>query len=539
MATPPRTTMRIAVAVLVVALIGWQGIHRLGAEHRVAEASMVSAPSSAIRVASAPSAVAPNPGTSAAPAPAPAQSWRLGQLTLHACELEQPNSALSSAAWCAAVAVPENRAEPDGRTITLKVALIRSNAQVASKDMLVFLAGGPGQAATENWPAIAPALQPLLAHRHVLLIDQRGTGGSHPLSCQQGEGASEQADDPAAMRAQAQDCLKQIEATSDPRYYTTTEAVADLEQVRQLLGAPQLDLIGVSYGTRLAQQYLMRHPHGVRAMVLDGVVPNPLVLGEDFAANLDQALKAQFDRCHADAQCAKRFGDPYQTLFQLRDALRANPHKVSFRDPQSYQGVRRVLDDNALVSVVRLFAYNPITAALLPLSIDNAAHGDVGPLLGQAKLLSGDLADTLNSAMQYSVICSEDADLLEPRPQDAQTLLGNRMIETFQAICPVWPKGARPADFHQPLRSAVPSLLLSGQYDPVTPPRYAQEVAQGLSNARSLVLAGQAHNVIAAGCTPRLLKDFIEKLDPKALDASCLERLRPTPMFIDFNGAAP
>jgi pimeloyl-ACP methyl ester carboxylesterase len=521
MASPSRTAIRLAALVMAAALIGWQYV---GA-HRSAHGAPLAG------------ATKPPPATAAPAASAP--SWRLGQLTLHACELDQPNSALSSAAWCAAVRVPENRADPHSRMITLKVALIRSSAQVASKDVVAFLAGGPGQAATENWPAVAPALQPLLAHRHVLLVDQRGTGGSHPLSCQPDEDAPEQADEPAAMRAQAQACLKQIEAQADPRYYTTTDAVADLEQVRQLLGAPTLDLIGVSYGTRLAQQYVMRHPEAVRAMVLDGVVPNALVLGEDFAANLDQALKAQFDRCRADAQCAKRFGDPYQTLFQLRDALRANPHKVSFRDPQSYQSVRRVLDDSSLVSVVRVFAYNPITAALLPLSIDNAAHGDVGPLLGQAKLLSGDLADTLNSAMQYSVICSEDADLLKPRPQDAQTLLGNRMIETFQAICPVWPKGARPVDFHQPLRSAVPSLLLSGQYDPVTPPRYAQEVAQGLSNARVLVLAGQAHNVIAAGCTPRLLKDFIEQLDPRALDAGCLERLRPTPMFIDFNGAAP
>jgi pimeloyl-ACP methyl ester carboxylesterase len=106
-------------------------------------------------------------------------------------------------------------------------------------------------------------------------------------------------------------------------------------------------------------------------------------------------------------------------------------------------------------------------------------------------------------------------------------------------VCSVWPHGTRPADFHAPLTSDKPVLLLAGQYDPVTPPRYAEEVAKGLPNARVLLLKGQAHSVMAAGCTPELVQQFIEKLDPKKLDASCLDRLSPTPIFIDFNGATP
>ncbi len=145
-------------------------------------------------------------------------------------------------------------------------------------------------------------------------------------------------------------------------------------------------------------------------------MPNSLALGEDFARNLDDALKAQFARCTAEPACKQKFGDPDQTLYQLRDALRANPHEVSFRDPQSYRTVKRMLDEDSLASVVRMFAYTPATAALLPLSIDAAARGDVGPLLGQAKLLSGELSELMGSGMQYSVICSEDADLLSVAP---------------------------------------------------------------------------------------------------------------------------
>ncbi|HTH67820.1 MAG TPA: alpha/beta hydrolase [Rhodanobacter sp.] len=470
------------------------------------------------------------------------RTWKLGSITLTACDLAQPNSGLSTAAWCSDFPVPENRADPHSRMIKLKLAVLRSRAQVASQDMLVFLAGGPGQAATDSAGTVAATLKPLLAHRHVLLLDQRGTGGSNALDCKEPDEAAAPGDstfDAAKLRAAAAVCLHELAGHADPRYYTTTIAAQDLEDVRKALGSPSFDLLGVSYGTRMAQQYLRRFPQAVRSVVLDSVVPNTAVLGEDFARNLDDALKAQFARCTAAPACKKQFGDPDQTLYQLRDALRANPHEVSFRDPQSYQTVKRVLNEDALASVVRMFAYTPATAALLPLSIDAAAHGDVGPLLGQAKILSGELSELMGSGMQYSVICSEDADLLTPRPQDAGTILGTRMIDSLKAVCSVWPKGIRPADFHQPLKTDKPVLLLAGQYDPVTPPRYAETVAKGLPNARVLVLKGQAHSVMAAGCMPQLIQHFVEQLDPKTLDASCLDRLQPTPIFIDFNGSTP
>ncbi|HEX5307119.1 MAG TPA: alpha/beta hydrolase [Dyella sp.] len=520
--------MGVVVAIAVAIFAGNRVAHHRGqeAESAAAAASSVHGAAKVVKVA-----------------PAPPATWKLGSLTLSACELGQPNSGQTTAAWCAPFEVPENRDDPASRTITLRLAVVRSNAEVAAKDMLVFLAGGPGQAATENAAAAIAALDPLLAHRNLLLLDQRGTGGSHPLSCKNEEPPAtpgdELEDDPAKLKAEVARCLAQVEKHADPRFYTTTIATRDLEDVRKALGSPSFDLVGVSYGTRMAQQYAMRFPDAVRSIVLDGVVPNSLVLGEDFAQNLDDALKAQFARCTADAECHKRFGDPYQTLYQLRDALRANPHTVSFRDPQTYQTVQRRLSEFSLASVVRMFAYSPITAALLPLSIDAAAHGDVGPLLGQAKLLSGDLADTMNGGMQSSVICSEDADLFTPRPQDAQTILGTRMVDALTTVCSVWPHGTRPKDFHDPLKTNKPVLLMSGQYDPVTPPRYGEEVLKGLSNARHLVARGQGHSVMAAGCMPKLIKHFVEDLQPKTLDASCLDRLQPTPMFIDFNGATP
>jgi pimeloyl-ACP methyl ester carboxylesterase len=519
----PRTVLRIFVALVAVGVLAYH-YERSKTGEAAQDNPLMSASS-----------------TSKA-APTTARTWRRGSLTFKSCELGRPGSGATTEAWCTVFEVPENRDDPHSRRIGLKLAIARSDAQVPDPDMVVLLAGGPGEAATESWVVEAPAFDQVSKHHDVVLLDQRGTGGSNPLSC---KGADEDSDetsftlDLGKMRKDVAACLDEVKQKADPRYYTTTIAAQDLEDVRKALGSPQFDLVGVSYGTRMAQQYLAHYPDSVRSVVLDSAVPNQVILGEDMADNLDSALKKDFAGCLAVDACKQRFGDSMQTLYQLRDALRANPHTVSFRDPQTYQTVERPLSEFSLASVVRMFAYQPETAALLPLSINAAAHGDVGPLLGQSKLLSSDLGGDMNNGMSMSVICSEDADLLQPRPQDQNTMLGSHLMDAIKAQCDVWPHGTRPADFHAPLKSDKPILILSGEFDPVTPPRYGQEILAGLSNGRQLILKGQGHSLLGRGCMPQLLGKFIDKPDPKQLDAGCLDKLGPTPAFIDFNGASP
>ncbi|MGA9341120.1 MAG: alpha/beta hydrolase [Rhodanobacteraceae bacterium] len=480
-----------------------------------------------------------SPGFAIAPT---AKAFTMGALHFAACELGQPHSGATTAAYCASFEVPENRAAPQGRQIHLKLALIASDAAVGDPDIVVFLAGGPGQAATADYASVERALTPLRKHHHILLVDQRGTGGSNALTCKNDEKTSNEKNvglDIGRIRADTAACLATLANKADPRFYTTTNAVADLEAVRQALGAPMFDLIGVSYGTRVAQQYVRAHPDGVRSVVLDSVVPNQLVLGSEFAINLDAALKADFAECTSAPACKARFGDPYRALYALRDKLRGAPLKVTYPDAVTFASDRGTLDVDMLATTVRLFAYTPETAALLPLAIDEASAGNAAPLLGQAQLIRGDLAELSESGMALSVICSEDADLLHDRPEDAQLILGDALIRAFKAQCAIWPRGSRPSGFHAPLVSAIPTLILEGELDPVTPPRYGKVVLLNLSNARMLVAKGQGHNVIGRGCFPKLMRRFVEMLDPAGLDASCLADFGPTPAFLDFNGAAP
>lgn len=468
-----------------------------------------------------------------------ADSFRFGELEFARCELERKHSGATTQAYCAPFKVAEDRANPDARTLDLRLALIPST-QASDDDFIVFLAGGPGQSAVDTWPQMAASLASAAKHRHVLLLDQRGTGKSNPLECA-ALGVEEEAAgfDLDRTREMTRACLEEVSKRADPRFYTTSDAVADLEQLRQALGAPKLNLVGVSYGTRVAQRYAKQHPDGVRSIVLDSVAPNDLVLGSEFARNLDDALKAQFSNCAKQPECAKAFPHPYADLLKLRAQLETSPRRANVPDPVTFQSSEQPLDAMGLAMVVRLYAYSPETAALIPNIIKQTLAGNDLPLLGQINMLTMNLDGLVGNAMQLSVICAEDADLLKVNPADANTLLGTYMVEGMQAQCEIWPHAARADNFRAPLTGAIPTLILEGELDPVTPPRYGEAVLKSLDNARLITAKGQGHNIIGRGCLPKLVGEFMESLKPESLDIACVEQLGPVPHFINFNGATP
>lgn len=467
-----------------------------------------------------------------------AQARTLGSLAFEDCELRSPGTGATFRAECATLEVPEDPTKPEGRRIALKVGLVASRAAEPAPDPVLFIAGGPGQAATESYAGIAGGFARLRDKRHVLFVDQRGTGGSNRLACEFPDELAESLSDPEQQKQMARDCLASFDA--DVAQYTTSVAVADLEALRQAIGAPKLNVYGGSYGTRVAQEYARQFPEGVRSLVLDGVVPPDLALGSEHSINLESALRARLeDGCGGDDGCRAAFGDPYATLYTLRDQARANPRTVQARDPRTWAARELRFDEGAVVAIARLFAYTPETVALLPWLLDEAAKGRPEPLVQQATIVYDSLVGQINHGMQLSVICAEDAPRLADRPEDKDLILGNAITGVTLNQCAVWPKGPVSPHFAEPLRSDVPTLLLSGQFDPVTPPRYAEHVLETLGKARHLVGAGQGHILLGRGCTPKLAATFVDTLDPAGLDASCLDALGPTPFFLTANGAAP
>lgn len=526
-----RRVLRIVILMMLVAAFAWQMAQRRN-------------PHAAARDPLAVSSVAPD-------------VLQLGRLRLEPCNIGKHATGVPTLrAYCTAFPVPENWDQPGGRQIRLKLAIARANAATPDPDPVVFLDGGPGGAATDDFPGIAPAFDALRLRRNVVLLDQRGTGGSNPLACDDEEQAtdngtaehaagdhSDAPPDKAAVRARAlaqlRDCLARVAPRAAPEYYTTSAAVRDLEAVREALDAPQLNLLGISYGTRMAQQYARRYPEHVRTVVLDSPVPNDLALGSEHARNLDAVLRELSLRCRGEQRCRQQFEDPYALLQRVQARLRAHPVTLELRDPYTFESKQRQIGAEGVAQLIRFYAYSPLTAALIPYVLKEADEGRYAPLLGQTQLVVGEISDSMDSGMALSVICSEDADLLRVRPEDEGTVLGNAITESLLSACAVWPHGTRPVGFREPLRGTTPVLILSGSHDPVTPTRYAEAIAAHLNRVKLLVLAGQGHGLVGAGCVPRLLEQFVRTADPARLEVRCLKALGETPPFVDANGAAP
>lgn len=457
-------------------------------------------------------------------------------LQLQPCQLSDASGLRQVEARCGQLRVAEDPARPGGRQIDLRVAVVAASSPTAAADPLVFLAGGPGQAATEAYPNIAATLAPINQNRDILLMDQRGTGSSNALDCTQpSKPLGRQGDDELVSLTRA--CLAALSA--DPRFYTTTMAVSDLEQLRQRLGYQQFNLLGVSYGTRVAMEYARQFPARVRSMILDGVVPPPLALGSEHGRNARRVLEQLFVACRAAPGCGERLADPGESLTRLREQL-ADGRELSVADPRTGEPREIWLDAALLGGVIRLLAYSPESAALLPLLLSDAvSSGNPSRLAAQALMVNEQLARQISQGMELSVICSEDVPFFPEDAQDDHSLLGGALVESLLTRCETWPRGEIPRDFKEPLVSAVPTLLLSGERDPVTPPAYGEAVARDLSNSLHLLVPGQHHNVVTRGCLPEVAASFIDAGGVEGLDTRCVARIGPLPFFTSFTGPEP
>ncbi|HEX3836233.1 MAG TPA: alpha/beta fold hydrolase [Steroidobacteraceae bacterium] len=473
---------------------------------------------------------------SAAPAPS---------LRLTPCRLTHPSQLLSVEAQCGHLAVPEDPAAPAGRQLQLFVARIPAVSEHGRPDPLFVLAGGPGLAATTFYTGVAPVFERIHRDRDIVLVDQRGTGASNALNCP-GATDPDAPDSTAALVQEARSCLALLATHANVAEYTTSLAVRDLDAVRAALGYATINLYGGSYGTRVAQHYLRRYPAHTRAVILDGVVPPQLTLGASLAMDAQSALLRIFSRCVAAAPCHARFGDPNRTFDALVAALKTRAVAVGVPDPFTGQTRMLTFDAADLAAVVRLSSYSTEQTALLPLVLDEAqTHGNFTPVAGLLLQVTHSLDDLIAYGMHNSVVCAEDvADYriqAQDREQLARTYMGTAQLDALEAICALWPHGPVDADFHQPLASNRPVLLLSGSNDPVTPPAYAAQAARGLHDSLQVVLADMGHGQISAPCAARLLSRFIELGSTHGLQAeiACIQQTLPTAFVTSFTGPPP
>jgi pimeloyl-ACP methyl ester carboxylesterase len=460
------------------------------------------------------------------------------------CRLEHPLGLASFAAECGRVSVPENRDKPAGARLQLFVARIPALSRKRATDPLFLLAGGPGLGATTFYAGVAPAFALVNRNRDIVLVDQRGTGKSHPLNCPFDEQQIWDVSDQETARIMGE-CREHLAKDHDLSQYTTSVAVRDLDAVRAALGYERISLYGSSYGTRVAQHYARRFPQRTRALILDGIVPPTQVLGPTTPVDAENALQRIFARCRADAACMKEFGDPQQDYQQLRDKLAGGAIPITVADPRSGKPVDLQFSSSVLSGALRLAGYTADQAALLPLALHMANRNQqFTPLASQFLLTAEDYDAVLSYGMHNSVVCTEDVPFFKEDAQErerlAATFLGVSQLDALRALCMDWPRGPIDADFHAPLASKVPALLLSGTSDPVTPVAFGDEAARGFQNALHLKLKDQGHGQLVQPCVDRVMADFLQQAGgPLRLDTHCVDHLQAPPFFLSLNGPGP
>lgn len=464
-------------------------------------------------------------------------SIQRGSLTLVSCEVGTPATAVGTLpAFCADLDVPERRTGGHSqRNISIHIAVFPATGPKSSLSPapLLFLAGGPGQAATDSYPAMAPAFEVWRRHRDIVVIDQRGTGKSHPLTCESQDG-----EDASSIRKRTQACFNTLSPTADLATYTTTETVADMADVQKALGVQQWNLLGVSYGTRVAQRFALTYPEKTRSLVLDSAVPPDANLAADTGVNLDYALNARFTACLETPACVEVLGDPIATLSALRASLTRRPLSVKYRDPDTDERSQGELTAQRLEDTVRIAAYAPETAALIARALTRAKAGDGAAIMALGDMAEAELSSVGGNVLQLSVLCSEDPPTGTPSEAERNSILGTRGRDVLTAQCALWPSEPIPANFHDLIPIATPSLVLQGEWDPATPPVYGERVAKTLTTGKYLLAKGQGHNVIMRGCIPKVVADFLDE-PTHSLDTKCVERIAPLPDMLDANGATP
>ncbi len=456
---------------------------------------------------------------------------------MESCVLDAPGGIHSAEALCGTLEVAENPADPDGRQLDLAWAVVPARGRAAS-DPLFFLAGGPGQSARDMLPLMKAVLREASRERDLVFLDQRGTGGSNALDCDfETMEAFAEPDDWEELEARVRECKADWDA--DVRFYTTTDAARDLEALREHIGAERINLLGGSYGTRLAQVYLRNHPDRVRSVILDGVVPTRLALGSEHAESLDNALERLFEACRDDGDCAERFPELSESFAELKSRYREESRSIVIDDPRTGEPRDIEFDRDTLAGALRFLAYQPESQMMIPYLIDEAVNRDDPSRLASQMLMVTDQMDEMIAfGLNLTVGCSEDWGHW-PDTDAGDTLLGNSMRDFYRQFCQWWPAGDAPADFHEPFDSEVPILLLSGELDPVTPPEYGAEAAEQFTESRHLVATGRGHIVVTNRCMAGIAAQFLASADPDDPDTSCMDRMGPEPFFLNLLGPRP
>ena len=461
------------------------------------------------------------------------------QVALAPCTLE----GVPGQAQCGTYKVWENRDTRQGRQIDLSIIVLSALEPNPRSDPFFMLQGGPGDAPSFNARFYSRVFHDVRRTRDLVLVDLRGTGRSAPLTCPElakpGNDGIFDADllSVAAVRA----CRTRLEKTADLHLYTTEIAVDDLEEVRQALGYGPINLYGTSYGSRVAQVYMRRHPKSLRAVTMKGIVPAAMAMPEAHARAGEDAWQALVRRCRDDANCNRTFPTIDADFRQLLARLDKDAPALTLPAGQNRAAATINVTRGLFAEAFRNVLYTPEGSAQAPKLVRQLLEGDERSLtetaLAGRTILGG---ERLAAGFFLSVTCAEDVPFLskDADAMAAGTFGGNYRLQQQRAACKDWVRGSVSSAHRQPTTSNIPALLLSGELDPVTPPSGADEVVRHLSRGRHVVIRNNGHPIgNAERCVGEMVRQFLDRGSADGLAIGCASEI-PAPPFL-LSGKKP
>ena len=435
------------------------------------------------------------------------------------------------AAECGVLTVYENRSLQSGRTVDLRVAVVRARAGDRAPDPIFWLAGGPGASAIEDIPFAMLLLGEANRRRDLVFVDQRGTGDSHKLTCRISPvGISPEGDARAAEELKA--CLAKLDG--DAAAYTTAWAMDDLDDVRAALGYEQINLYGGSYGPTAAQVYMQRHAEHVRTATFTSASLLDVPLFEWMPRSSQQALEVVFRRCEADGACSAAFPNVRAEFAALLARVDSGAVQLPARDPDTGQALTltRAAFNNGLHNKLLM---DTQTQRLLPRLIHAAYGGDWSQVLALAEASARPGAGDGWQIMSMTILCHEPWARMrveETERAGAGSYMGYadvRNLTVPEVLCPVMPRPPAAAIYAPLATSSAPVLFLNGEADPQDGPATVAAAKAHYPNSLTLIAPGQSHNYTGISCRASIIAHFIAEGSSKGLDGTCLQM--PPPAF--------
>jgi pimeloyl-ACP methyl ester carboxylesterase len=438
---------------------------------------------------------------------------------------------------CGKMPVWENRAKKAGRKIDLNMVVLPAQNANPAPDPVFYITGGPGYGSTAS-VELAQFLADVRRDHDFVLLDQRGTGASNPLKCdlpgseQDLQGLVRELFPMAVLRA----CQPKLAAQADLTQYTTAIAMDDLDEVREWLGYERINLFGGSYGTRAALAYMRQHPEHVRSAVLAGVMIMDAKMPLYHARKAQESIDKLFDDCAKEESCRTAFPNLRQDLAAVIARLDKGPVRQTVKHPKTGQPVELSISRGAFTTTLRAMQYSPFLSLRIPLYVHRAAQGDYGPMI------LGTIQDRTDPdwaiGLYLSITCAEDVARIDPKEVPALiegTYQGDDRIRQQVEACSFWPRAEVPESFFEPVRSVAPTLIVTGWFDPATPPEWATETGSYLPNSTNVVIRDASHGpggLSNVGCYAKLIGDFLINGTAIGLDTSCTKEMKRPPFLL-------